>query len=156
MTHAVEKKHPATFKKWLELLMYSSWPRKCWHEPEKCWPLLWFRLCDSSGQWTGTAPQCRLISCGDPPMLPHSAVALLNGSTQWRAQAVYSCLPGYNNINGKCQCSEGFPNLIRSYPQKLIFDILRLQGVQKHLENIQFDFNLFCSIENYYMELSNQ
>ena len=62
------------------------------------------RLCDSGGQWTGTAPQCRLISCGDPPMLPHSAVALLNGSTQWRAQALYSCLPGYNNndnVNGK-------------------------------------------------------
>jgi len=58
------------------------------------------RLCDSSGLWTGTAPQCRLISCGDPPMLPHSAVALLNGSTQWRAQAVYSCLPGYNNVHG--------------------------------------------------------
>ena len=55
------------------------------------------RLCDSSGQWTGAAPQCRQISCGDPPMIPHSAVALLNGSTQWKSQAVYSCLPGYES-----------------------------------------------------------
>ena len=58
-----------------------------------------YRLCDSSGEWTGSAPQCRLISCGDPPMLPHSAVALLNGSTQWRSQAVYSCLPGFQTNN---------------------------------------------------------
>ena len=61
------------------------------------------RLCDSSGQWTGLAPRCRPISCGDPPMLPHSAVALLNGSTQWKSLAVYSCLPGYTTSNGGYQ-----------------------------------------------------
>ena len=60
------------------------------------------RLCDSSGQWTGQAPNCRPISCGDPPMLPHSAVALLNGSTMWKSLAVYSCLPGYTTLKSEC------------------------------------------------------
>ena len=59
------------------------------------------RLCDSTGQWTGQAPRCSPISCGDPPMLPHSAVALLNGSTQWKSLAVYSCLPGYIPLSRK-------------------------------------------------------
>ena len=59
------------------------------------------RLCDSSGQWTGYAPRCRPISCGDPPMLPHTAVALLNGSTQWKSIAVYSCLPGYTTFESR-------------------------------------------------------
>ena len=59
------------------------------------------RLCDSSGVWTGAAPSCQLISCGDPPMLPHSAVALLNGTTQWRALALYSCLPGHDAAPGE-------------------------------------------------------
>ena len=75
------------------------------HNLTNKWPLFKLyphhRLCDSSGEWTGSAPQCRLISCGDPPMLPHSAVTLLNGSTVWRAQATYSCLPGH----GECRPS---------------------------------------------------
>jgi len=64
------------------------------------------RLCDSSGQWTGQAPNCRPISCGDPPMLPHSAVALLNGSTMWKSLAVYSCLPGYKTLKSTKTQSE--------------------------------------------------
>jgi len=64
------------------------------------------RLCDSTGQWTGLAPRCRPISCGDPPMLPHSAVALLNGSTQWKSLAVYSCLPGYTTLSSTDPRSE--------------------------------------------------
>ena len=64
------------------------------------------RLCDSSGVWTGAAPSCQLISCGDPPMLPHSAVALLNGTTQWRALALYSCLPGHDPAPGKTLCQQ--------------------------------------------------
>ena len=42
---------------------------------------------------------CRPISCGEPPMLPSSAVALINGSSQWKSVAVYSCLPGYTMEN---------------------------------------------------------
>lgn len=59
------------------------------------------RLCNSSGSWTGRAPTCRPISCGDPPLPPHTSIALLNGSTQWRARAIYSCLPGYSPTKGK-------------------------------------------------------
>ncbi|XP_023349201.1 uncharacterized protein LOC111717966 isoform X3 [Eurytemora carolleeae] len=58
------------------------------------------RVCDESGEWTGHPPTCRPISCGEPPMLPKSAVALLNGSAQWRSIAQYSCLPGYQFMDG--------------------------------------------------------
>ena len=53
------------------------------------------------GSWTGVTPTCRPISCGEPPMLPKSAVALINGSSQWKSVAQYSCLPGFMFLHGK-------------------------------------------------------
>ena len=55
------------------------------------------RLCDANGQWTGSEPKCQPIACGDPVTLPHTTVALINGSTSWKAVAQYSCIFGYHS-----------------------------------------------------------
>ena len=55
------------------------------------------RLCDATGQWTGSEPKCRPIACGDPVTLPHTTVALINGSTSWKAVAQYSCIFGFHS-----------------------------------------------------------
>ena len=58
------------------------------------------RLCNAHGLWTGSTPQCQPIACGDPVTFPHASVALLNGSTVWRAVAHYACIHGYMEAKG--------------------------------------------------------
>ena len=58
------------------------------------------RLCDANGRWTGSEPKCQPIACGDPVTFPHTTVALINGSTSWKARAQYSCIFGYQPLNG--------------------------------------------------------
>ena len=48
-----------------------------------------------AGVWSRAPAQCRPLSCGRPPALAHAAVALRNGSTLWRDEAVYTCSQGY-------------------------------------------------------------
>ena len=57
------------------------------------------RLCDANGRWTGSEPKCQPIACGDPVTFPHTTVALINGSTSWKARAQYSCIFGYQPLN---------------------------------------------------------
>ena len=59
------------------------------------------RLCDANGRWTGSEPKCQPIACGDPVTFPHTTVALINGSTSWKAVAQFSCIFGYQPFNGK-------------------------------------------------------
>lgn len=59
------------------------------------------RLCNANGLWTGQTPQCQPIACGDPVTFPHASVALLNGSTVWKAIAQYACIHGYKEAKGK-------------------------------------------------------
>ena len=59
------------------------------------------RLCDANGRWTGSEPKCQPIACGDPVTFPHTTVALINGSTSWKARAQYSCIFGYQPLNTK-------------------------------------------------------
>ncbi len=79
------------------------------------------RLCDARGLWTGSTPSCQPIACGDPvgystahfysikithlciiqATFPHASVALLNGSTVWRAVAHYQCIHGYRELPTK-------------------------------------------------------
>ena len=59
------------------------------------------RLCNANGLWTGGTPQCQPIACGDPVTFPHASVALLNGSTVWKAIAQYACIHGYKEAKGK-------------------------------------------------------
>ena len=60
--------------------------------------LLWgssHRTCSQGGQWTGSLPSCRRISCGEPPWVENSAREPLDNSV-----VTYSCLPGYTTQNG--------------------------------------------------------
>ena len=59
------------------------------------------RLCDANGRWTGSEPKCQPIACGDPVTFPHTTVALINGSTSWKAVAQFSCIFRYQPFNGK-------------------------------------------------------
>ena len=58
------------------------------------------RLCAQDGAWTGTQPQCKTISCGQPPEVPNSHYRLANGtSTSWLSLALYFCQPGHRMIH---------------------------------------------------------
>ena len=63
-----------------------------------CNPSALRRLCGSSGSWSGSAPGCRPVSCGAPPVADTRAVVtLLNSSSTWRSLASYSCMPGFRD-----------------------------------------------------------
>ena len=55
----------------------------------------------------------------DPPLLPHTSIALLNGSTQWRARATYSCLPGYQPSKGEIYEQPSFVKLFAVEKEQL-------------------------------------
>ena len=104
------------------------------------------RLCDANGRWTGSEPKCQPIACGDPVTFPHTTVALINGSTSWKARAQYSCIFGYQPLNGNLKTyqrtklffpfvkpnknifilSECITQWVKSHQKSLIFKILRV------------------------------
>lgn len=52
-----------------------------------------FRVCTSSGQWSGSAPVCRANVCGETPTVAHAVVetaCAFEGCT-----STYTCLPGF-------------------------------------------------------------
>ena len=58
------------------------------------------RLCVQDGAWTGTQPQCKTISCGQPPEVANAHYRLANGtSTTWLSLAVYFCQPGHRMVH---------------------------------------------------------
>jgi len=58
------------------------------------------RLCAQDGAWTGTQPQCKTISCGQPPEVANAHYRLANGtSTTWLSLAVYFCQPGHRMVH---------------------------------------------------------
>ena len=70
--------------------------------------ILWgnsHRTCTEKGEWSGSLPTCRKVSCGDPPFIQNSAMEHLDdeGSTSWNAVVTYSCLPGFTAGNGRTQ-----------------------------------------------------
>ena len=63
------------------------------------------RLCTESGSWSGVTPQCKPITCGQPPEIPNARSTLVNGSTLWRSFASYECKPGFRMVlpqKGEC------------------------------------------------------
>ena len=48
---------------------------------------------------TGNQPQCKPITCGQPPEVLNARFYLTNGtSTAWQSLARYSCKPGFKMI----------------------------------------------------------
>ncbi len=56
------------------------------------------RLCGTGGQWSGVTPQCKPITCGQPPEVLNARSTLVNGSTLWRSFASYECKPGFRMV----------------------------------------------------------
>jgi hypothetical protein len=78
------------------------------------------RLCGHDGHWSGknynslgvrnllqignvslsagVTPQCKPITCGQPPEVLNARSTLMNGSTLWRSFARYECKPGFRMV----------------------------------------------------------
>ena len=84
----------------------------------------------------------------DPPLLPHTSIALLNGSTQWRARATYSCLPGYQPSKGEIYEQPSFVKLFAVEKEQLRVGRGAVQNVKSHLQfilsNIEFELRPRC------------
>ena len=105
--------------KWKDFL--ENGKRRCACQKGEWWMSCFFagnatRLCDANGRWTGSEPKCQPIACGDPVTFPHTTVALINGSTSWKARAQYSCIFGYQplNTNGNLTNHQRKPNFFLS------------------------------------------
>ena len=46
----------------------------------------------------GVTPQCKPITCGQPPEVLNARSTLVNGSTLWQSFAQYECKPGFRMI----------------------------------------------------------
>lgn len=54
------------------------------------------RRCQYDGNWSGTAPYCKVVDCETPPPIPNAQVSV--ATTTYESQANYSCLDGYRLI----------------------------------------------------------
>ena len=135
--------------KWKDFL--ENGKRRCACQKGEWWMSCFFagnatRLCDANGRWTGSEPKCQPIACGDPVTFPHTTVALINGSTSWKARAQYSCIFGYQplNTNGNLtnlpKKTQTF-SLSRLCWTKIFLDFLNaLHSVWKSPKMSHFDF----------------
>ncbi|KAI0235778.1 Sushi, von Willebrand factor type A, EGF and pentraxin domain-containing protein 1, partial [Lamellibrachia satsuma] len=66
------------------------------------------RTCQSSKTWSGTAPTCRVVSCG-PPAPVANAHASMTGDV-YLANITYECKPGFKEVSGdwtrQCQADK--------------------------------------------------
>ena len=62
------------------------------------------RLCSEDGKWNGVQPQCKPITCGQPPEVKNGHFRLMNGtSTAWKSLVVYSCHLGHRMLLGQSE-----------------------------------------------------
>ncbi|XP_055682887.1 sushi, von Willebrand factor type A, EGF and pentraxin domain-containing protein 1 isoform X2 [Lutzomyia longipalpis] len=64
------------------------------------------RHCEASGLWSGSAPTCQYVDCGELSPLEHGGVILSEPRTTFGVQATYSCHENYTligNENRTCQ-----------------------------------------------------
>ncbi|XP_053383373.1 uncharacterized protein LOC123564671 [Mercenaria mercenaria] len=74
------------------------------------------RTCQNDGNWTGITPQCVIITCDPPDLIPHTFY-VPDGLVEhdWNTDISYSCDPGYHYVSGgnvtTCNESGTFPPL---------------------------------------------
>ncbi|XP_056231860.1 sushi domain-containing protein 1 isoform X2 [Seriola aureovittata] len=56
-------------------------------------------VCNENGQWTSPALSCQEISCGDPPLLPHTG-QVCSGSSTPGSTVTYYCKIGFYHSEG--------------------------------------------------------
>ena len=65
------------------------------------------RECLVGGVWSGSPPKCEFVDCGDPPVLEHGSVQLLDGRTTFGAEAEYACKADYLPVGDARKRCEG-------------------------------------------------
>ncbi|XP_077497502.1 P-selectin-like [Amblyomma americanum] len=56
------------------------------------------RVCQSSGRWSGDAPNCTLVDCGNPSVISNGRGLLVNGTTTFESVVEYECLHDFKLI----------------------------------------------------------
>ncbi|XP_015909943.2 P-selectin isoform X1 [Parasteatoda tepidariorum] len=65
------------------------------------------RRCESNGFWSGTAPTCQYVNCGDLRNINFGVVTYPDGRTTYNATALYVCQENYTLVgNGLRRCAE--------------------------------------------------
>ena len=80
--------------------------------------LIFYNFCSISGK----RPQCKPITCGQPPEVLNARFQLTNGtSTSWQSLARYTCKPGFKMVyqNSKCQHLVRPPMIIPQHQKML-------------------------------------
>ncbi|XP_053254903.1 CUB and sushi domain-containing protein 2 isoform X3 [Podarcis raffonei] len=52
------------------------------------------RICQANGSWSGTQPECEVISCGNPGT-PSNAIVTFNDGLVFSSSIIYKCRDGY-------------------------------------------------------------
>ncbi|KAF5269538.1 hypothetical protein FQA39_LY08727 [Lamprigera yunnana] len=65
------------------------------------------RNCGKEGFWSGLAPSCKFVDCGNLPNLDHGVVSLADNRTTYGAKAVYNCHENYTLLGRESrECGE--------------------------------------------------
>ncbi|XP_037529737.1 CUB and sushi domain-containing protein 3 isoform X2 [Rhipicephalus sanguineus] len=56
------------------------------------------RVCQSSGRWSGQAPNCTLVDCGNPSVISNGRGLIMNGTTTFGSMVEYECLHDFKLI----------------------------------------------------------
>ncbi|XP_066954773.1 P-selectin [Macrobrachium rosenbergii] len=56
------------------------------------------RTCLDTGFWSGSAPTCKYVECGQPKEIEHGSLVLVDGRTNHGAKAVYECTTNYTIV----------------------------------------------------------
>ena len=86
--------------------------------------------CGSNGLWIGTPPQCEKVSCGLPPVFPHSSTTMSMGSN-FGSTAIFICNNGYYIVgSSSATCSEDKTWAYEAQPSCQPVDCGPLQDIQ--------------------------
>ena len=58
-------------------------------------------VCQLGGKWSAPPPTCRFVDCGPLPDVEHGAIELVNASTTFGSQAMYTCEEDFKIHSGR-------------------------------------------------------